>query len=860
MKRMFILVVMLMASLFVGCFESEDSAEKLVQNDFATTRELIARAEFVSLDEVFLIPPMSTEIVDLIPEGTYASAGEEIALLSPGDRLERIMEESAELERSSMKVDLERMKKINAVDIEKKKLELAELELKKSKIEFERAVDLRDWLRIVELEQSLKTEKIRENLLKTELKAARKMVGKGFVARQEMLETEKNLAVTQINASLTARLIPFLESTPDEKRVQQARENYEKNRLAFEVASFTFAKNLADYDFLEKEARRNYYSVASSVALLEKQVESLKVIASESGIVIYGNTYDGAELVKVKIGSQIYRGLNFLSLVNPVNCGINFAVDSKELSVVASQSNFFFRPDAFPEILLRCELSSLAPVALEIPGGRPDGRTLVNLKAKTDFYPDFLKLGYSGTVLSESFYKELVASFKGNRTYRVQTKPFRRKTSTTGDIKPASYTFIVSQIEGKLNEIKEEGKTVKKGEVVAVIDCEETRQSARDVEIELKKKKEELQLLQEKNSLEQERLSTELEVKRGALEVEKLKHATLLKRREEDKIIDLKRSLELIEARIALAREKVEHVKELKKKGLRSELEFLQAENEVFALLKDRAIASYKLRTEESGPTRRSVAISEIEVQKAMINKEKAEKEKTLGGLMNAMNEKILELEIRKLEITLAKLNKKVEMAAIKSPSDGAIVLNETHKATGGLGKARVGDTVYGRVPFMQVADMSNLQVHTMVSEMDAKFIEPGEEVKVFLKGDSVQSFRGWVSSVGYIAQTNFKFRQDAVVKVVVDLLSPENGVVEVDPGFRPGASCEVEFELYNHENALVVPFDAVVPAATSPCVISEDKKLLPVKIGFSDGLNGMLVKEGVEVGQQILLMEARDD
>lgn len=66
--------------------------------------------------------------------------------------------------------------------------------------------------------------------------------------------------------------------------------------------------------------------------------------------------------------------------------------------------------------------------------------------------------------------------------------------STSGHVKPASASFIVANLDGKLSEVSEEGKTVKAGDPLAVIDCEELIQSARDSEIELKKKNEERRL------------------------------------------------------------------------------------------------------------------------------------------------------------------------------------------------------------------------------------------------------------------------------------------------------------------------------------------------------------------------------
>jgi hypothetical protein len=81
-----------------------------------------------------------------------------------------------------------------------------------------------------------------------------------------------------------------------------------------------------------------------------------------------------------------------------------------------------------------------------------------------------------------------------------------------------------------------------------------------------------------------------------------------------------------------------------------------------------------------------------------------------------------------------------------------------------------------------------------------------------------------------------------------------------VPEGFRPGISCEVEFTLYDLKDALIVPFDAVVPLIERPAVVNADKQLKPVKVALSDGLEGYVIESGIKEGDEILLMEAGID
>lgn len=864
MKTIFkqVILIMFLATM-TGCgvYQPESELQRSEQYIISSgPRQLLTRGEFAPIKESILYPPFTTEVIDMAPEGSLVQRGQEIALLSPGDRLDNVILESADREKISTRLELEKIRLQTAEKIEFEKLELARLEFERCRLELARAKNSRDWLRITELEEGLKLEKIRLKLLGRQVQATQKMLSRGFSSRQEMLQFGKDLTISELNASLTIDLIPFLEKKTDEKKIKQAFENYEKSRLAYEVASLSYARNLADYRYNFNVEKRNYQEVDLRVKRFEKQVASLTVLTPEAGLLLYGSSYTGSELVKVSVGSQVYPGVKMLQIVDPNSFGVNVEVSPKEVSLVDVGSEVFFRPDAYPELLLPCKVKQASPIAMEINGGKPDGRTMVNIKAALQVKNEKVKLGYSGSVFNRSALENWQKSFRGRRIYQIRRTSLARKASTTGEVKPASFSYIVSMSSRKLNFLEEEGKTIEKGHVIAKIDSAEDQQSLKDTEIEFRKLKEELQLMVEKNQVEDVQLKRQLEVKSGALEVARLKHAALLKSRDEDKIIDLRRSLELLEAKIDLAREKVAHIKDLQKKGLRSELELMQAESEVAALLKDKAITEYKLDYEDSGPGKKAIAVSELEVAKAQAEMRRTELEVSLGRLANAMNIKVKELEIKKLELRIDEYKRLLEKSEIKAPCSGVVIHNEIRKNSGGTGKAKVGDEVFARVPFMQMAEMANLQVHTEVSEMDVKFINPGDKIRILLKGNSVSTFPGWVSSVSYVAQTQFKARQDAVVKIIIDLVSPQNGVSKIDPAFRPGQSCEVEFDLYDVKDALLVPFDAVLPLASGPCLVSPDKSLKTIEVLFSDGLNGCVVKSGVEEGDEILLMEAIDD
>ena len=851
-------IPLLIVILLIGC--GEEAKQPTMPAKQGLQSAPVARAEFVSLRETRLMAPFTTEVLELVPEGTLAGAGDKLALLSAGDREQQLKERQSELDANIIGLERDKTLYEAAIKIEEKNGELVRLEFERRKIEHERAQETRDWLRLLEQTEAMQAGKVKLKMLQKQFEASEKMAEKGFAARQDLASHEKDLLVHILGASLTVKLIDFIDTHADEKKVFETAEALERARLAVDLASFTAGRNLSDYLFALNESQRKYEQNLLQVEEIERKLASLTVTAPGDGLLLYGDTYDGSQILKLRRGAQVYPGLTFLKIVDPDHCGVNFALDQRDALLVGSETPLFFRPDAMPELLVPCVFEAKVPVALEIPQGKPDGRTQVQIKARVASYPESLMIGFSGTIFCSDFVDDMRSRFKGNRRAVVGQRHMRRLMSTTGDVKPASASFIVSSIEGRLSAVAEEGKGVSAGDQIAVLDCEELIQSRRDSEIELKKKQEEYQLQIQKYQIEHEKTLKAIEVSRGAYEVARLKHAALLKRREEDKIIDLKRSLEVLQARIGLAQEKIAHVAELRRRGLSSELEVMTGESELADLRREHKIVEYRLKTEESGPTSRSIRLSELEVQKAALELEKAELQGQIDDNRNLMAARLLASQIRKLEMNLARMTEEIESAVVRAPADGVVILNEFNKSGGGMGKARAGDNIYARIPFMQVADVANLQVHCTVSEMDARFIKPGNEVRLLLKGNTSKVLRGWVDSVGIVAVTEFKKRQDATVTVIIGMVSPETGKVESDPALRPGSSCEVEFVLYDLPDAIYLPFDGLLPTATASCVIDRSGQMRPVKLLFADGLHGCAIASGLQAGDEILLPEADND
>jgi HlyD family secretion protein len=426
-----------------------------------------------------------------------------------------------------------------------------------------------------------------------------------------------------------------------------------------------------------------------------------------------------------------------------------------------------------------------------------------------------------------------------------------RSINIPGEVEPSEFSSLSAPYNARLNSLVDEGKKVKKGDELARIDVGDREQKLSDEIVQIEKKKEELKLLKEKFINESSRLKSLEKIKRGALKVAQLEYEALLKQRDEDKIINLKKALELKKAKLELASQKFAHVKELNKKGLRSDLEVLETKLEISTVKKEMEIEAYKLDLEESGPTKNNIKLAQLNAEMAQLELEKAQLECETGLKKGNFDIELNKEELVSRELTRDQIQNEIDQAALKASRDGIVILLDTY-ISGEKRKAKVGDSIYGMIPLIQVADDSSLVIKCQVSEMDIKFFKIGMKAVVKTKSAPGREFGARVKKIGRIATQNLSERQDSIVEVFFDLKSPENS--KIDPVFSPGASCEVEIQLYNVDSALWVPSGYVIPDVIEPGVITANGSFKPVKIDFSDGLNGYVILDGLKEGEIICL------
>jgi membrane fusion protein (multidrug efflux system) len=180
--------------------------------------------------------------------------------------------------------------------------------------------------------------------------------------------------------------------------------------------------------------------------------------------------------------------------------------------------------------------------------------------------------------------------------------------------------------------------------------------------------------------------------------------------------------------------------------------------------------------------------------------------------------------------------------AKITAPFNGIITMRYVDPGAF-VPAATTGSTPQSAALFT-LMDFSVVRVQTAVPEPEVPFIRVGIPVKTTLDELPGHTFDGKVTRQFYALNERTR-----TMLVEIDLPNP-------DLVLRPGMYTTVKVGVEKHDNALLIPVDAIVMEKTAAFVYkyaAGKAHKTPVTVGFNDGTNVELLK-GTEAGEQIIV------
>ncbi len=329
------------------------------------------------------------------------------------------------------------------------------------------------------------------------------------------------------------------------------------------------------------------------------------------------------------------------------------------------------------------------------------------------------------------------------------------KVTASGTIEPVSTIQVGSQVSGKVKEVSvEPDESVKKDQVLAVLDTELLEADLRDKEFLLEKIRTGLDLLA---------------IERRNLDLK----GTRLKLSRERSLISVERS----KANHELAVKNLERYRDLLKVG-------------------DGTQTVLEIKTLEEQNARRDVALQGIALKSLDLDL------KQLATDLDAIKarERNAQNDVAQAEQALAKTKTNLRYASIRSPIEGVVLERSVEP----------GQTIAAQFQapnlFKIASSLNRIRVLVQIDEAEVGRIKPGQETEFEVDAYRGERFEGNVVSV----RLKHEMRSNLVTYPVV--IEAPNEVSETFPQgkLRPGMTAYVTFKVDRKENVVKLPASAL--------------------------------------------------
>lgn len=437
------------------------------------------------------------------------------------------------------------------------------------------------------------------------------------------------------------------------------------------------------------------------------------------------------------------------------------------------------------------------------------------------------------------------------QVFTVTRRSFPVILQEKGELKAANQIDVRCELQGKATIIKlvEEGRAVRKGELLVELASDEIDEKVREAESrEILARaaydagEKELQILKERNLNE----IRKVQVKHS------LAQQALSRYREGDSVqLRQEKQLALEEAKYLLTRseESLKDSEELYQQGFVTRIDLqndratvyqnrIKLRNAELALqVLQHFTVPMELQQKQSDV---DDGIAELECKK----KEAQASEEKLAAEVNAKKS-----DHRIAGEKLARLQDQKKKTLIPAPADGMVVyFKEDWWSESRVIKA--GAQVYEQQILIQLPDTSSMKVKFRVHEAKAEKLKAGLPAMVQIEGMAGRQFPGRVSKVAVLADSKEHWFNPNVKEYETEVLL-DGTFTEL----KPGVTAQVQVKVTDLQDVLAVPVQAVFGKGRKYFVFASEGGLHPVEVKIGLASTELIeIKEGLRGGERVSL------
>lgn len=447
-------------------------------------------------------------------------------------------------------------------------------------------------------------------------------------------------------------------------------------------------------------------------------------------------------------------------------------------------------------------------------------------------------------------------------TYVVSLTNFDVTTTSSGELEAKNQIEVRSELEiaSTIVEVIEEGKVVKKGDVLVRLNSDQVQTQITDVSLRVETSAAELEKAETAVMIQQKENASKISQARLKVLLAELAY----KQWDEGEKVQLTRDHDQAITKATEEKErlgeKYDKCIELEKKGYVStdqmKRDKLEYDDAVRALEKAELAKSIFEKYEIPS----SLATKQSDVQQAKEELERVE-EQTKIELKSKEAEQVTAK--RKLDTNtehLTKLQRQLEKSTIVAPADGLVVyatsMERSRRGWGDDGPLAIGRQVFPNEALIILPDTSVMVATVRVHETLASRIREGLPATVKVDAVGGRVFNASVLSIGILAEAS-GWRDPNLREYTVKLALKSAESIELKPSMR----CEAEIIMGNVDDALAIPVQSVHNDGMLRYVLVQSESgskfvRRPVKLGrISESLGEVVA--GLQKGERVLLRKA---
>jgi len=428
-----------------------------------------------------------------------------------------------------------------------------------------------------------------------------------------------------------------------------------------------------------------------------------------------------------------------------------------------------------------------------------------------------------------------------------------------GELQAIVNQEIVCPVEGQsvVQSIVKEGTTVKKGDIIAIIETSDLNTKLETATLDVQKSEADLATAKEAKDIQESTNVANLEAANVELVLARLDLEEYTQGAYPKLLASSKRDVEMARIAVKTKEQDLAQQQSLFSKGFvnasdvkTAEINLIKEQNTLANLETDLMVLEKYTYEKES--TSRKNAVAQAEKKLARVQRENmsnlAQKQADFHAKEQALN-----LRRRQLD----NLKAQVAAATIRAPSDGLVV----YGSSGGWGRRdtpiQAGATVRFQETLIRLPDTSSMKAVARIQEAQVNKlrVDPTRPMRASLKIAGLPNpVGGWVSNISVMADSGGRWYNPDSKEYPVDIT-----LDSTPTGLKPGVSVECRVYVDRINDALAVPLPAIYSAGPDSYVFTragDGHKPIKVQIGAVNDTHAQ-VKEGVKSGDAVLLLAA---